>query len=979
MPHSTRFVLPTHWPLPADPAAAARLLERFQALGHAEARAAETPARSLPAGAARSLLEALGGNSPYLADLALREATSLRLAVQRGPDAVVAKAMSVLHGLACTVPAPRLAQQLRMAKRQVALAIAVADIGGLWKLERVTAALSELAQAALQRSVAHLLRAGHDRGDLVLADPRDPESGSGFCVLAMGKLGAGELNYSSDIDLILLHDPDCGVYRGDQASAWFNRLSRGLVTLMEARDADGYVFRTDLRLRPDPAATPACMNLHAAIAYYESMGQNWERAAMLKARPVAGDLAMGAGFLEAIRPFIWRRHVDFAAVADIHAMKRRIDEHRRTALAQSADPVARLLGHNVKLGQGGIREIEFLVQTLQLVWGGRDPTLRAPQTLGALRLLARAGHLRPRVAAELAAAYRFLRHVEHRLQMVADRQTQTLPETPAGFQAFAVFMSYPDKAAFAAALLLRLDRVRGHYQEVFGGVPGGGGSLSPLDFSGPETSEATLLALRDMGFARPDQIGQAVAGWQAGRVRALRSHRARDLLGLVLPRLLAALARQRQPDAAFSRFSTLLDRLPAGVQLLSLFQRNLDLIDRIAGVLGAAPQLADHLARTPSALDGLLDGLDRVPPARTLRARLAEARGLEEAIATVRAVAREADFAISVATLEGRLDADAGGIARARLADAALAALLARVLADFAERHGRVRGGAMAVVLLGKAGGRETMAGSDLDLMLIYDHPAAAIASGGTRSLPASQWFIRAVHGFVAALTAPDGEGPTFAVDMRLRPSGNKGPVAVSLAAFEGYHAGRAWTWERMALTRARVVAGPPRLRAKVEAAIRTAIASGDPAEILRDAAAMRVRMLRDLPAQGPWDAKLRPGGQVEVEFIVQSLQLLHGPVAPTLRLAAAGLREAGHLSAEDAALLIRADRIWRTVQGMLRLTDGARPPADLSDAAGAALLRAVGEAGMAAVDLAGLRATLDTLAQDVRAAFTRIVGRIET
>ena len=900
----------------------------------------------------------------------------MRLVVQRGPDAAVAKAMAAVRAVRPSWDQPRLAGQLREAKRQVALAVAVADIGGVWTLEKVTAALSELAEVALRKSVAHLLRAGHDRGELVLPDPADPEVGSGFVVLAMGKLGAGELNYSSDIDLVLLHDPDAGLYRGVQCSAWFSRMARGLVTLMELRDADGYVFRTDLRLRPDPAATPPCISLHAAISYYESMGQNWERAAMLKARPVAGDLAMGLGFLEAIRPFVWRRHLDFAAVADIHAMKRRIDAHRHTALAAGCDDATRVLGHNVKLGQGGIREIEFLVQTLQLVWGGRDPALRERQTLKAMRLLVRTGHLSRAAERGLAEAYRYLRQVEHRLQMVADRQVHTLPETAAQLEAFARFMDEPDAAAFASTLLRQLARVQTHYHEVFGAVSDGGAAT--LDFSGSEASPTTLAALQAMGFVHPERIGYAVSGWQSGRVRALRSHRARELLVGVLPGLLQALARQPSPDAAFIRFATFLERLPAGVQLLSMFQRNFALVDRIADLLGAAPQLADHLARAPSALDGLLDGLDPAPPERLIRARLSHARGLEEAIATIRNVVREADFALSVATFEGRIDADQSGLRRAELADAALAALLPRVLADFAERYGRVRGGGMVVVLLGKAGGRETMAGSDLDLMLVSDRPehstdsvgARSLPAGTVRSMPSGQWFIRAVHAFVAALTAPDAEGPTYEVDMRLRPSGNKGPVAVSLAAFESYHAGHAWTWERMALTRARVVAGPVKLRLRVEAAIRVAIASGDPAAILADAANMRARLLRDLPPSGPWDVKLCVGGQIEVEFIVQALQLVHGPKATALRVAAAALRDAGHLSVEDAALLIRADHVWRTVQGMLRLTDGARPPVVLNDASAAALLRAV-----PSVDLAALRATLDALARDVRAAFLRLIG----
>jgi glutamate-ammonia-ligase adenylyltransferase len=974
--------LPETWPPPADSAAGERLRERF-----AEA----VPGHALPP----ALLRCLGGNAPYLADLALREAASLIDLARDGPAGVVAEAMATLARTPPSASRERVAAALRRAKRIVALVVAVADIGGMWRLERVTAALSDLAEATLSLAVAHLLRAAHDTGEITLRHPDDPARASGMIVLGMGKLGARELNYSSDIDLILLYDPDAGIYRGDAPVACFTRVARGLVTLMEARDADGYVFRTDLRLRPDPAATPPCIALPAAIAYYESMGQNWERAAMLKARPVAGDHAAGAAFLAAIRPFIWRRHLDFAAVADIHAMKRRIDAHKGTGLGQQADPVARIAGHNVKLGAGGIREIEFLAQTLQLVWGGRDPVLRDPRTLEALRLLVRAGHLKRRTAAELGAAYRFLRRVEHRLQMVADRQTHALPESKAALAAFAGFMDYPDAAAFATVLLRHLERVRARYQEVFELVPEPpDGAGTSLDFTGVgEPPPRTLEALARMGYEAPASVFAVVHGWRSGRVRALRSERARDLMRQVLPAVLHAFARQRQPDAAFARFDAFLSGLPAGVQLLSLFQRNPMLVERVAAVLGAAPSLADHLARTPAALEGLLTPAEESDPARLLRGRLADARALEDAIAIVRRTTREEDFAISVATLEGRMDADAAGIARSALADAALSALLPRVLDDFATRHGTVRGGGMVVVLLGKAGGREMMVGSDLDLMLVYDHPDSVTESQGARPVAASQWFIRAVHAFIAAVTAPDAAGPMYAVDMRLRPSGNKGPVAVSLAAFSHYHmaapagggrGGDAWTWERMALTRARVVAGPAASRKRVEAAIGAALAAaGAPEKIRADAAAMRSRLARELPGQRAWDIKHRPGGQMEVEFIAQALQLVHAPahpeaLSPTTREALTRLHAAGLLRRDDATLLIQADRVWRTVLGMLRLTEGPAPREALSDAAADALLAATQAVGVAAVDVAGLRATLDQLGARVRAAFTRLIGEIE-
>jgi glutamate-ammonia-ligase adenylyltransferase len=361
-----------------------------------------------------------------------------------------------------------------------------------------------------------------------------------------------------------------------------------------------------------------------------------------------------------------------------------------------------------------------------------------------------------------------------------------------------------------------------------------------------------------------------------------------------------------------------------------------------------------------------------------MAARLVDARGLEDAIAAIRRTVREEDFSVSVATLEGRLDADEAGLRRTALADAAIAALLPRVLDDFCQRFGTIPGGGMAVVLLGKAGGREMLAGSDLDLMLVYDHPPDTTQSEGARPMATSQWFIRAVHAFIAALTAPDAAGPMYATDMRLRPSGNKGPVAVSLGALELYHApgGGAWTWERMALTRARVVAGPPELRARVETAIRAALAAAGPdGRVRADVAAMRARVARDLPPRGPWDAKLRDGGLMEVEFIAQGLSLTRPEAArPATRDALVTLAGAGVLGCAEAGALIRADLIWRTVQGMLRLTEGPAPPAQPSAASMQALLRAMAAIGTP-VDADGLSATLDAVAAEVRDSFLRAFG----
>ena len=970
-------------PRPHDREAAERLKGDFAGLGAAERALVATDA-----GAA--LLGALGGHSPFLSDLSLRFPAALLRLVERGPDDAFALALDPLSRAEPATPRAAIGGLLRRVKGQVALIAAAADIAGLWTLDKVTGALSTLAEASLDLALAQLLREAAARGDLRLPgrakrDPKAVARGSGLAVLGMGKLGARELNYSSDIDLMVLFDPEVAAYQPERASAVYVRIARDLVTLMEERTAEGYVFRTDLRLRPDPAATPLAVSIPAAIGYYGSMGQNWERAAMIKARTVAGDRALGEGFLQEIRPFIWRRHLDFAAVADIHAMKRQIHVHKG---ASGANATVQVAGHDVKLGRGGIREIEFTVQVLQRIWGGRDPGLRDPTTLGGLAALANAGRIERRAAADLADAYVFLRQVEHRLQMVADRQTHRLPEDAEGLARIASFLGYADAAAFSANFIEHLTRVERHYGGFFESAP----TLAEDDrgnlvFTGIEDDPATIATLAGMGFRNPSGVAAMVRGWHHGHTRATRSERARELLTALMPALLAAFARQREPDTALQRFDAVLTRLPAGVQVLSLLARNMPLLDRLAGILGAAPQLADHLARNTAALEGLLSGspgsLTAANCVGSLPALVKDARHVEEAMAAARRGVVERNFEIDAAALEGLIDPDVAGEARSDLAAAALASLLPHVVDDFSDRHGRVKGGALAIVALGKLGGREMLPGSDLDLVLIYDHdPAAEASQGGARAMPVTQYYARLANQIVAAITAPGPEGRLGEVDMRLRPSGSKGPVAVSLAAFTRYHQESAWTWERMALTRARVVAGPQGLARRINAAIRAALTrEGVAAAALADAAAMRARLARDKPAEGPWDVKLMAGGLVEVEFIAQSLQLAHahrtpGVLATQTRSALAALARHKVLDAAEAQTLIAAEKLWRTVSGLLRLTIGNTREAGLPDTVGHALLHVTGPVLPApAVDLAALRQQMLAQAEAVRGIFLRRIG----
>ena len=644
-------------------------------------------------------------------------------------------------------------------------------------------------------------------------------------------------------------------------------------------------------------------------------------------------------------------------------MKQRMDTHTGGALALAGPAEARVLDHDVKLGQGGIREIEFCAQTLQLVWGGRNPALRVPATEAALAAACLAGHLPVADRDDLAAAYRFLRGTEHRLQMVADRQTHTLPDTIAGLEAFAAFMGHSDAAAFAADLLGHLMRVHA----IFTGL-----LREPPTAPDLPSTDPVGMALLPASSAMP------WGSWLEGKPRALRTERAQALLLELLPALTGMVERQADPPAVWSRLDDLIYRLPAGVQIFSMLRHNPALLDRLGDVLGAAPSLADHLANVPAALEGLVSPHDiEADPARTLAAQLHDAAGLDDAVAIASRFVRAAEFRLAVAELDGKIDQDQAATSRTALADGAIGNLLPLILADHARRYGKLKGGQLVVVALGKAGSREMMAGSDLDLMLIYDHPPDAAEAA---RLPPSQYFAKAAQSIIAALTSPTRDGKLYEVDMRLRPSGNKGPVAVSFAAFQRYHQESAWTYERLALTRARVVAGPARLTRQVTGALQQALREGDPAAILPDTIAMRRRLLAELPPSGPWDVKLRAGGLLEVEFVAQSLQLRHAGqpklLNPNTAIALARLAAAGALPQADATILIQADRLWRAIQGVLRIMHGRRIPAVLPEPTRLRLLRVLDHAlGSGSGEPEAAR--IDRVAANVRTAFVRHVGEI--
>jgi [glutamine synthetase] adenylyltransferase / [glutamine synthetase]-adenylyl-L-tyrosine phosphorylase len=924
----------------------------------------------------RALLSGLADSSPYLWELVRADPERLIGILAADPDcrikALIASAMGEI-----AASEDEAMCRLRRVKAEGALLIALADIGGAWPVTRVTEALTELADATVAAAVRYLLADATERGRYHPADPARPEAGSGYIVTAMGKMGSGELNYSSDIDLIVFYDAAVATLApGVEPSPFYVRLTQRLVKLLQERTADGYVFRTDLRLRPDPGSTQIAVSTAAALDYYESAGQNWERAAMIKARPCAGDIAAGEALLRSLSPFIWRKYLDFAAVADIHAMKRQIHAYR------GHDQIA-VEGHNIKLGRGGIREIEFFVQTQQLVAGGRHPELRGRRTLDMLATLAEGEWIDPNARRDLAAAYCFLRSVEHRLQMVADEQTHALPGDREGLERFACFLGFEGRDAFADALLPHLRNVQHHYATLFESAPAEEAKQRGLNFPADADDHDTLDKLAAMGFKQPLEVSTLVRGWLAGSHRSLRGSAARQQLAELVPMLIPHFARSANPNGAVLALDRFLAALQAAGRLLSLLRQNPDLISLFALVLGTAPRLADSLAQFPEVMDAVIDPSffgalpEETELALGLARSLQQAASYEDFLDRIRIFAQEQMFLVGTRILSGTVSAEQAGEAFAQLADALIRSLHRAIDQEFVKQYGRMRGQETAILALGKLGGREMTATSDLDLIVVYDFDADQPESDGPRRLYGAQYFTRLTQRLINALTAQTNYGVLYQVDMRLRPSGRAGPLATQIDGFASYQETEAWTWEHQALTRARVVSASPAFAVRIEDVIRTVLMRPRDAQaVAGDVVEMRRAIAQEKGDDNRWDLKYAAGGLIDIEFIAQYLQLVHAAAAPeildtsTARVLDKAWR-LGLLSPEDAEVLRPAVRLYHDLTQVLRLClPGPFDPKAAAPGLVGLLARAAD-----VPDFATLEATVTETEAKVRKSFERILG----
>lgn len=915
-------------------------------------------------------LDTILNAAPHLHELAekVHGTTALEASSLPTMDHAVADAIATLQAAPLDDEAA-IMTALRLAKQRAALAIALADRLGHSSVDQTTQALSDFADAAIEQAV---------RASFVLEGRGDrwhgsPDKVQGYCVLGMGKLGGGELNYSSDIDLIILFDPavlDAETSDKVEAGPFAVRVTRRLVRLLQERTGDGYVFRTDLRLRPDPASTPLALSIDGALNYYEAQGRTWERAAMIKARCVAGDQALGARFLEAIKPFIWRRHLDYAAIDAIRSIKRRINAHKGFGAIT-------VPGHDVKLGRGGIREIEFFAQTQQLIAGGRNPALRMIRTKEALTGLADLQWIEPEAAKTLCAAYDQLRNVEHCIQMLRDEQTHRLPQDDDDRANVAALMGQ-DMVAFDEAMRATFEAVHAQFQALFPDDPDEDAAFDPFE---AELSDRVARQLTELGYDQPADVHRLLQGWMRGRMNATATSAARERLRALGPDLLRVFGTTDRPEAALRSLDGFLQGLPAGLQFFSMLESNPAVMELLARIMGTAPRLADALARRPRLFDALLDPrfFGSLPSREAIRADLeramAEAPTYEAKLNASRIVGQEQHFLIGVRLLSQTLTAAEASAAYTDLAEETVLALLDLAQEDVREKHGVFQGACLSVLGMGKLGSRELTASSDLDLLLIYDLPNGQTESDGTRPIAPSQYYTRVTQRLIAALSAPTAEGVLYELDMRLRPSGKAGPLATSLTAFERYQMGSARTWEHMALTRARAFGRDQEGCNAIAEAIRRVLTSRTDSDAIRaDVADMRALLDREKAPKSAFDLKVAPGGIIDVEFVAQGMQLCHAKDHPDiLRISTAqalqALQDADLLNADDGAALCEAHRLYSTLSQLLRLClDGVFDP----ETAAPSLRRLVTQASdLPTVET--VKTHLEHTQADIRSRFNRL------
>ena len=859
----------------------------------------------------KAMLATIFGASPFLGRCVVRDPGYVRALWERGPDRCVADAIERVQALPLDAGPGSAANALRVARRRVALAVGLADIAQVWDLEAVTSALTRFAETACSVAFRQLLTDLSSRGAFELADTEDPERDSGLIALGLGKLGGCELNYSSDIDLILLYDAAAVPSdRRYEISSKLMKLARSFVGLLAEPTAEGRVFPVDLRLRPDPVSMPLVVSTESALRYYEQRGQTWERAALIKARPVAGDIQAANAFLDRLKSFVWRPDLDFATVQDLHGIKKRIDAQHRGG--QIGVP-----GQNLKLGRGGIREIEFFAQAHQLVWGGTDRPLRVPATCAALRALAESGRIPVKASEALTAAYAYLRGVEHRIQMVADKQTHSLPTDRAELETLARFLGYSSEAAFAQELEGHLRQVEQQYESFFE-LPREMTEASASTALSHGSASESISRLERMGFRDAGRAFEIIEKWRTGRCLAARDDRALRLLQALTPSLVIAMCGTQDPDLAIDRFDHMIDRIPDGYQAFTLFQANLHVMETVAEIMVAAPKIGAMLTARPTLLEVLLDPrTDSSPPGRTaleasVTTLLRDAGKYGDAVDRLREWVEASRFRVGVQVLFRSLDPLDAPPLLSDIADCAVSVLLGRAETELADNHGCFPGAGTAVVATGRFGNRALSFDSGLEITFRHvtphcsspDDPAGISAADYGREIEAL---------VLSGLRGRPGQRQIYACTVAGRAGeGDSFPDALPTAESAG---------------RSRLVAWTAGITEQAKQAIRKVVPeTRSPGRLRARLAAARDGTRAESAQPRSWNVDQRPGGLVDIEFLTDYLwsrEAPHSGAAGTRTTgeALAALAQKGIVSPEDATCLIEGWELWTRILALQRLS----------------------------------------------------------
>ncbi len=818
-------------------------------------------------------LEQIEQGSSYLTALCKSQVMHLPSMFEASADEFYTSIKQFLRG------SSNIHQNLRIAKKKLALYLGLQSVLGKISTAEECYYLSLFADLSVKLALQSLwprfierAKIKNHKGDEIF----------GFFILGLGKLGGFELNYSSDIDLIALFDP--AAFESDDPDhlgEHLIRLCKRLSQMLEAYDKDGYVFRVDFRLRPDPASTPLVMSVSAAEAYYEYHGQNWERCAMIKARIIAGDQSVGEIFLQRLLPFLWRKNLDYAAIREIHGIKKRIYNHKGGAKIQQLE------GHNIKLGRGGIREIEFFAQAWQLIWGGRDPEIRIKPTCEVLQKLALLEYIPKQTYEQLQQSYWFLRFVEHRLQMMNDQQTHKLPEDQEEFERLAKFCGFTEVSTFNEELTQTLELVEYHYAHLFENSYDDQQDTA-LNFLSQEADEATMAQLLKMNYHDPFQVDAIVRKWFSGKYPAFRSSYGRELIVELAGQILQLLSTARDPQKMLIKCDAFFSQLSRGVQFFTILHANEQVLSLFIRLLTGARSISDSLIHHPHLLEALVTGeIEYLSPSaeeleQELSARLNAYESnnqliLQDYLDIVSRWAQERRFILSVQSIYMELSVDAATKAYSDIAEIVVRFLLPYIHQDFALQHGYIENSEFAIIALGKLGSQEMTPASDLDLIFIYDASDMMASSDGKRPLHVAEYYAKLCKRILSTISAYTSFGALYEVDMRLRPSGNKGPIAINLERFSEYQRNSAWTWEHMALTKARVIAGSPQFRSILASEIQQILMMPRGKKVLRqDIKEMRQKIHQEKPSNRHFDLKYQPAGLVDMEFMIEYLLLYH-------------------------------------------------------------------------------------------------------